>query len=196
MAHCPFLTRDRFSVAGRGWLALAGTVVIVGVLTASVYAQANGTVVAAKPAALKASAPSGRLSAAAVEQQVLDQINTVRKKSGLQPVRLASDLVSPARDHSKYMAAANKITHLDGAGRSPGERLDACGINWVRYGENVGLVKGYADPTRTVVQAWLRSASHSANILNPSLTESAVGVAVAADGTYFLTQVFVTRQTH
>ncbi len=157
------------------------------------FADISGTVVAAKPASLKAPSASTGLSVAAVEQKVFEGINQVRKQRGLQPVREAPDLKSPAREQSKYMAVANRITHRDGRGRGPGERLDACGIDWVRYGENVGLIKGYADPADRAVQAWLRSPGHAANILNPSLTESAVGVAVAADGTYFLTQVFVTR---
>ncbi len=189
-------SREPLFVAGRRWLPAAGTLVTLSLLSAGGYGEVSGVVVAAKPAALKAPAVSGGLSIAAVEQQVFQEINSVRKKRGLQPVQPAPDLTSPTREHSKYMAAANKITHRDGSGRGPGERLDARGINWIRYGENVGLVKGYADPARTAVQAWLRSPSHAANILNPSLTESAVGVAVAADGTYFLTQVFVTRQTH
>jgi uncharacterized protein YkwD len=177
-------SRDVWLIAAL--LALAG-------LGANSFGDVTGTVVAAKPATLKAPSGSAKLSVTAVEQKVFEEINQVRTQRGLKPVQQASDLTSPTREHSRYMAVANRITHRDGHGRSPGERLDACGINWVRYGENVGLIKGYADPAHRAVQAWLRSPGHAANILNPSLTESAVGVAVAADGTYFLTQVFITR---
>lgn len=187
------LTRERFFVANRQWLPLAGLVACLGLLSAGSYGDVDSALVAAKPPAVKVPAIAGRLSPVAVEQQAFEQINKAREERGLPPVRLAPDLASPARLQSKYMASANKITHHDNTGRGPGERLDDCGIHWTRYGENVGLVKGYADPARRVVQAWLRSPSHAANILNPSLTESAVGVAVAADGAYFLTQVFVAR---
>jgi uncharacterized protein YkwD len=171
-------------------------VVLLGLSVAAVYADVNGTVVAAKPATLRLTSTGKAAPFTALEQRVFEQINKVRAERGLDAVDPAQDLRAAARDHSNYMASANRLTHRGAGGRGAGERLDAAGIAWRRYGENVGLVKGYADPCRTVVDAWLRSPGHAANILNPSLTESAVGVAVAADGTYYLTQVFVTRQTH
>ena len=172
---------------------VAAPLLLVALLAASSHADVSGTVTAAKPAALTARTSAARPVPAAIEQAVFQQINGVRKERGLEPVSLSEDLQAPAREHSRYMAGRDQLTHRDATGRGAGQRLDGSGIRWLRYGENVGLVKGYVNPTKTVVEAWLRSPGHAANILNPSLTESAVGVVVAADGTYYLTQVFVTR---
>jgi len=112
---------------------------------------------------------------------------------GLTPVRFAADLQAIARRHSEDQARRNTLTHCGADGKNAGARLDAASIAWVRYGENVGLVKGYTDPAGTIVDAWLRSPGHAANVLDGRMAESAIGVAQAADGTFFLTQEFVTR---
>jgi len=152
-------------------------------------ADLTGTQVAAKPAVARQPQAGG----AAFEQTVFDRINAVRKEHSLAPVRFASDLLDVAREHSEDQARRNTLTHRSADGKNAGARLDAAQIAWVRYGENVALVKGYSDPVTTVVDAWMRSPGHAANILDGKLMESAIGVAQSADGTYFLTQVFVAR---
>jgi len=163
------------------------------VLAALAQADATGTKVATKPTAIRVPQSPPQGGAASVEQAVFEKVNAIRRERGLAPVRLASDLLTVARNHSEEQARRNWMTHRSADGKSAGERLDAAQVAWLRYGENVGLVKGYSDPAATVVEAWLHSPGHAANILDSQLAESAVGVAQAADGTYFLTQVFVTR---
>jgi len=128
-----------------------------------------------------------------LEAKVFGQINTVRAARGLAPLALSQDLLPVARWHSQDQAGRMTLSHTDSQGRNAGQRLDASRVAWLRYGENVGFVKGFSDVTKTVVDAWIASPGHAANLLDPSLKETAVGVAQSPDGTYFLTQVFVTR---
>ncbi|MBM3499671.1 MAG: CAP domain-containing protein [Armatimonadetes bacterium] len=167
-------------------------VVLAGLATLAA-ADLTGTQVAAKPAPVRLVKPPTLTSAAALEQAAFDKINEVRVQHGLAPVRFAADLQAVARSHSEDQARRNTLTHSGSDGKNAGARLDAASIAWVRYGENVGLVKGYSDPVGAVVGAWMRSPGHAANVLDARLLESAIGVAQAADGTYFLTQEFVTR---
>jgi uncharacterized protein YkwD len=55
-------------------------------------------------------------------------------------------------------------------------------------------MRGYDDPAELAVQKWLESTAHRKNLLGPNWKESAVGVAVTEDGTYYLTEVFVFRK--
>ncbi|MBM3474957.1 MAG: CAP domain-containing protein [Armatimonadetes bacterium] len=165
----------------------------LGVLAALGSADLTGTQVATKPTPTRLPQPAPQASATAFEQTVFDKINAVRKEHALPPVRFASDLLAVARRHSEDQARRNILTHVSADGRNAGARLDAAQVGWVRYGENVALVKGYSDPAATVVDAWMRSPGHAANVLDGKLVESAIGVAQSADGTYFITQDFVTR---
>ena len=128
-----------------------------------------------------------------LERQVLDQINAGRVARGLRPLTFAPALLSIARSHSKDQARRMMLSHQDSLGRSPGHRLDAANIPWSRHAENVAYAKGHADPCRVIVRTWLNSPAHAANAFNPGFTETAVGVAAAADGTMFVTQVSIIR---
>ncbi len=161
-------------------------------LSAAALADLTGTQVATTIAPHPSRTPA-LTGTGALEQLVFEKINAVRVQHGLSPVRFASDLQAIARLHSEDQARRNTLTHCSADGKNAGARLDAANIGWLRYGENVGLVKGYTDPATVVVDAWLRSPGHAANVLDAQLVESAIGVAQATDGTYFLTQEFVTR---
>jgi uncharacterized protein YkwD len=65
---------------------------------------------------------------------------------------------------------------------------------WKTIGENIAYMKGYEDPAAVAVQKWLESTAHRKNLLGPNWRESAVGVSVAEDGSYYMTQVFLLRK--
>ena len=80
------------------------------------------------------------------------------------------------------MAQRNQLTHSSKNGDDPGKRLSKAGYHWRAYAENVAM--GYSDE-RTVIQGWLSSPAHCANIMNPHVKE----MGVAHKGKYW-TQVF------
>ena len=57
------------------------------------------------------------------------------------------------------------------------------------------MSRGYQDPVRRAVDSWLDSRSHRKAMLTPEFLETGVGVALAADGTLYFTQLFVLRNT-
>jgi uncharacterized protein YkwD len=55
-------------------------------------------------------------------------------------------------------------------------------------------MRGFDDPAGLAVEKWMESAAHRKNLLTPNWKESAVGVAITEDGTYYFTQVFLVRK--
>jgi uncharacterized protein YkwD len=119
------------------------------------------------------------------EQEVLDLTNQQRKNSGLAEMKANPKLFKAARDHSANMAARNTIAHsLDGQG--PGERLAAAGYRSFGWAENVAM--GQSTPGE-VIQSWMNSSGHRANILSQH-AEIGIGVSATAGGTRCWTMVF------
>ena len=80
------------------------------------------------------------------------------------------------------MAQRNQLTHNSKNGDDLGKRLSKAGYRWRTYAENVAM--GYPDE-RTVLQGWINSSGHCANIMNPNVKE----MGVVRKGTYW-TQIF------
>jgi len=156
-------------------------------------AQTTAIIAIISVMALAPSVQAAQATQSEMEQQAFDTINQKRAARGLSPLVFRADILPVARAHSQDQARRNCLSHTDTYGRSAGDRLDAVSIPWMRFGENVGLCKGYSNLCQMVCDAWVASPGHAANIFDPNLVESAVGVAHASDGTVYLTQVFVTR---
>jgi uncharacterized protein YkwD len=118
-------------------------------------------------------------------QTLLEQINQARgsaRQCGRQvfaaaaPLTWNATLGSTAEAHSRAMANANFFDHLDRDGRTPGDRAELAGYNGQRIGENIaaGL-----DTSRKVVDGWLASPGHCANLMSPQFSE--LGAAYAND---------------
>ena len=65
--------------------------------------------------------------------------------------------------------------------------------NWSAIGENIAFTRGYADAASFAVDRWMESAGHRENLLDKRWNQSAIGVAILPDGTYYFTQVFLLR---
>jgi uncharacterized protein YkwD len=81
-------------------------------------------------------------------------------------------LTQAADGHSRDMQANNFHDHVSSDGRTLVNRIDATGYAWSSIGENIAA--GYAT-VNIVVDAWIASEGHCANLLNPNFTE--VGLA-------------------
>jgi uncharacterized protein YkwD len=111
-------------------------------------------------------------------------VNTRRIEHGLRPLRLVPAVIRAAQNHSRDQARMQLMTHTGSDGSSCGDRLTRQGYRWSAWGENVAM--GY--PTaRSVVRAWMHSAGHRANILNPRFRDVGVGLRRSADGTPYWT---------
>ena len=120
-----------------------------------------------------------------VEKQVYRLTNEARVKQGLPPLIPDATLGAAALAHSEDMLRRHFFSHVSPDGLSPRERLQtAFGNQVMRGGENIwnGFGYNYRDSklmARTIVDSWLNSSEHRANILNPYFSRLGVGVAVS-----------------
>jgi uncharacterized protein YkwD len=125
------------------------------------------------------------------ERWILDEVNGIRAQHDLPELDWREDLAAVARAHSEVMAQEKTMSHLDPRGRRVGDRLRQAGIGYRRAGENIANNRGLEDPARIAVKSWLKSAGHRRQILDPGFSATGVGIALAEDGAYYFTQVFV-----
>jgi uncharacterized protein YkwD len=143
----------------------------------------------------KGSNGSKRASAGTIEQQVFALINAERSKNGLSELEWSESLAAVARLHSEDMAHVKFFSHRGSDGSMVDDRADRLGLGaWRSIGENIAYMRGFDDPAALAVEKWLESAAHRKNLLGPNWKESAVGVAVTEDGTYYMTEVFLLRK--
>jgi len=130
-----------------------------------------------------------------VELVAFDMLNQKRRENGLQPLAWSADLCSVARVHSQNMAEFDFFAHRGLDGKMVSDRADSAGLGkWSSIGENIAFNRGYQDPVGKAVKLWLDSPTHRNNLMSENWKESAVGVAVRADGSYYFTQVFLLRK--
>lgn len=133
-------------------------------------------------------------SATAVERRAFEQANAMRAENGLSPLTWDPELCLMAREHSEQMAKLGYFSHETPEGLQLKDRAHENGILHFRViGENIAYNKGYDDPGGFAVERWMTSAGHRANMLYAGFEASAIGSYVAADGSTFLTQVFIAR---
>lgn len=130
----------------------------------------------------------------AIERRAFEQTNQARIENGLTELAWDSELCRMARAHSERMALQGFFSHETPEGLQLKERAHSSGILHFRViGENIAYNKGYDDPGGFAVERWMISSGHRANILYSAFQASAIGSYVAADGSVYLTQVFITR---
>lgn len=77
-----------------------------------------------------------------------------------------------ARIHSTDMGTRQFFDHTNPDGENPGVRLARAGYDASTWGENIAF--GYGSP-QAVVDGWMQSDGHCANIMRPNFTEIGVG---------------------
>ncbi len=145
-----------------------------------------------KAAGVKASVV---VNMAMAEQAAFKLINKIRVEKGFAPLKWSDELAAVARLHSQNMAEFRFFSHRGLDNRLVSDRADQLKIGrWRSIGENIAFNRGYADPVGMAIELWLDSPTHRRNMLDPNWKESAVGVAKAADGSVYFTQVFLVRR--
>ncbi|MDO0936900.1 CAP domain-containing protein [Streptomyces sp. DG2A-72] len=127
------------------------------------------------------SAPVTVSAEARAEAEVLKLVNQERAKVGCSPVSANSALAELARDFSDAMAALGFFDHTDPNGATPWDRAEAAGIADLG-GENIA--RGQADAA-AVMEAWMNSPGHKANILNCDFKTLGVGVHLGPGGPWW-----------
>lgn len=105
--------------------------------------------------------------------RVVDLINAVRRKEGLEPLSPAPGLMEAAQRQARAMAEADRLGHTAPDGSSIESRMQAAGYRgWIVLAEV--LAAGPASP-EAVVALWLVSPEHRAHLLDPAVREFGVG---------------------
>lgn len=121
------------------------------------------------------------------ELQVLNLVNEQRANYGLSALKYSTALEAVAYAHSKDMAQNNYFSHTNLSGQSPFDRMRQAGISYRSAAENIAA--GQRTP-QEVVNAWMNSSGHRANILNSSVTEMGVGIYSGGSYGVYWTQLF------
>ncbi|MEU5090664.1 sigma-70 family RNA polymerase sigma factor [Streptomyces sp. NPDC021356] len=121
--------------------------------------------------------------------QVVALVNKERAKAGCGPLAEVPQLDAAAQGHSDDMAARGFFDHTNPDGKDPGDRITAAGYRWSTYGENIA--RGQQTPA-SVMDSWMHSPGHRANILNCSFKDIGVGVHKGSGGPWW-TQDFGAR---
>ncbi|WP_017619355.1 CAP domain-containing protein [Nocardiopsis gilva] len=117
------------------------------------------------------SSPSGGSSAQT--SQVVTLVNSERASAGCGPLRVDDRLTTASQKHSEDMAARDYMAHETPEGKSPQQRAQEAGYTaW--SGENVAA--GYSS-AEDVMDGWMNSEGHRANILNCDFKAIGVGEA-------------------
>lgn len=118
-------------------------------------------------------------------KQVVNLVNEERAKAGLSALVLDETLASAAMVRATEIETSFSHTRPDG--RSFSTVLSDMGIQYRRSGENIAL--GQQSP-QAVMEGWMNSKGHRANILNPNFTKIGVGYRKNAAGRTYWTQLF------
>jgi uncharacterized protein YkwD len=104
------------------------------------------------------------------ESSLLTVMNDVRAANGMRPLRADMRLERAARSHTSKMLRTGSFYH--GAFNA---RIRGVGVNAPRVGENLAWGVGVLSRAQAIVNMWLASPSHRANLLHPGYRIVGVG---------------------
>ncbi len=106
-----------------------------------------------------------------IEARVVERTNAQRARHGLPPLSVDQKLLSSARRHAAWMTNSRSLTHTT----QP-------------VGENIAMGQR---SSAEVINSWMNSSGHRANILNPGYTRIGVAAYVTPGGTIYWCQQFL-----
>lgn len=127
-------------------------------------------------------------SATTLEDQVITLVNKQRVNNGLQPLTKNWTLAKMARCKSQDMVTHNYFSHTSPVYGSPFTMMQDFGLKFTAAGENIA--EGQPTP-QAVMNAWMNSPGHRANILSPAYNQIGVGMAKTSSGVIYWTQDFI-----
>jgi uncharacterized protein YkwD len=144
---------------------------------------------------------AGSCSLTSEEQSMLDTVNAVRAQARVcggegsfpatSPLSWSCELETAALGHSMDMADNNFFSHTGSNGQSVGYRATQAAYSWSSVGENIAAGVSLSSVS-AVVQAWVDSPGHCANLMRSNYTELGASKYSNSSSTYnvYWTQVF------
>lgn len=138
----------------------------------------------------KLNIPTKSSEEVSTEQEILKLVNAERSKQGLSPLTLDWELSRVAKFKSEDMRDNNYFSHTSPTYGSPFNMMKSFGITYKSAGENIAAGQ---QSSAEVMQSWMNSSGHKANILSKNYTRLGVGKATGGSyGTYW-TQMFISK---
>jgi hypothetical protein len=110
-----------------------------------------------------------------LQSKIIEETNLQRQQNGQLPVLVENEILNKvAIAKANDMFVKQYFEHISPDGLGPGELAQKYGYNYILEGEN--LILGNFESEKEVVQNWMNSPGHRANILNNRYTQ--IGVAI------------------
>ena len=122
------------------------------------------------------------------EKEVVRLVNRERASRGLKPLTYDWELSRVARYKSEDMRNNNYFSHTSPTYGSPFQMMKSFGIKYTAAGENIA--KGQKTP-ESVMNAWMNSSGHRANILNGQYEQIGIGYETDKSGNTYWVQMFI-----
>ena len=125
-----------------------------------------------------------------LERELRRELNVLRARAGLRPLRLSRGLASAADSHSKSMARYGYFSHSSEDGSRFWERIGRFYVKppgWSVYVVGENLIQGETDMTAgEIIDGWMTSPPHRENLLARTWTEVGLGAVLVsgAPGVY------------
>ena len=128
---------------------------------------------------------------ALLESRLHGAVNDFRREQHLIPLERRPELDAVARAHSTDMARRGFFSHASPEGDTWVERLAHAGVSgFTLAGENVAQTS-QSDPNGRILEGWKASPAHRENLMSRPMNRTGVGIARAADGRLFYTQLYL-----
>lgn len=128
-----------------------------------------------------AGAHPGSSSMRVLDRATLCLMNAERRAHGLRPLRSQGSLHRAAQRYARSMVRQGFFDHVSPAGSTMMTRVRATAYlkraGSYSLGENIAWGGGSLGTPRAIVRAWMHSAGHRANLLDPAFHDVGVGIA-------------------
>jgi uncharacterized protein YkwD len=126
------------------------------------------------------------------EEIVLQEVNRLRQRRGLVPLKVNAKAQVAARKHSLDMAKLGYFSHQDLQGRFVDDRLRRVKLSdWRGIAENIAKCSVSSNAAQETVVGWSKSPGHAKNMFNPIYSETGIGAVLDPDHDILFCQVFV-----
>ncbi len=157
-----------------------------GTTSSSGNSGSAGSAVTPNTGTSSGSASTAGQSNTSIANQVLQLINAERAKNGLAALSMNANAQKAAQVRANEIVT--QFSHTRPNGQSCFTALKEFNVSYSTAGENIA----YGQPdAKTVVNAWMNSSGHRANILNGSFKQTGIGVYKDSRGVYYWTQEFI-----
>ena len=131
-----------------------------------------------------ADAAPGTVSATALSKATLCLLNYERAEQNLRPLKSHKKLNTAATRYSKEMVRGRFFSHVSPSGSTLASRVKRAkylhGVRAWNIGENIAYGTGALATPASIVDSWMKSPGHKANILNGKFREIGIGISTGA----------------